>query len=386
MLCPMVSIPTANSEVVQGRPGQIPIEVLGEEDDEPRLDSREVSSIEVVTILPRTITRALTRAVLDFLCTVARRPSPGEPFNVADCNAADLVNAVTGGRVTATDAVTELVKRVAQADTSAATVTRLNGIISAISGMARLGGMPVAHPTDVHAAELLGAFTLAWAQAGKVVTADPAAMALAGECMPADEAAGETKRAIQSKIIRPSTIGQFFHMLCVWGMIVHSTGLANLLAVQSFTLEVVHQPLAQGSSWQMVHELLLVYLEAIETQPARVTMRLTLGTVFGSGSQDTLRARASQRAREYFKLSSVGFRSPDTHLRDGGKTPGTPGGSKPCWAFNFGKPCKDLDANGKCKHAHKCDAFVRKADGTTGQCGSTEHGRHACTNPNRIQK
>ena len=161
LLCPFVSVPTANSEVLQGRTGQITVEVENEENGEREETTRDITSLEVAQILPRKLVRALTRSALDFFCTVARRPQPGTVFDISGCNAADLVTAVTGGRVTAADAVSELVKRVAQADASATTVTRLNGVISAISGLAKMGGMPIAHPTDVNAAELLGAFTLA---------------------------------------------------------------------------------------------------------------------------------------------------------------------------------------------------------------------------------
>jgi hypothetical protein len=238
--------------------------------------------------------------------------------------------------------------------------------------------------------ELLGAFTFAWAQAGKTVQNQSASLAVAGT---SDESASERKVILTAKVVRPRSESEFHHMLTVWSMICHATGLANILTTGAFILLVVHdQVRTLGLTWQQAHELFLVYLEAVETAPAG--QGLTLANVYMSGGQDTFREQALQRAKtEFGKALCPPCVDPESgggggkgifrgqHTRNG----------RPCVTFNLGKsdhPANALDATGRCKFAHKCDKWVtEQADGTKGGiCGSFKHARVNCDNPKRTNE
>jgi hypothetical protein len=186
------------------------------------------------------------------------------------------------------------------------------------------------------------------------------------------------------KILRPTSEAQFFHMLSVWQMVCHATGLANALASGAFMLQVVHEQMAHfGLTWQQAHELFLVYLEAIELAPE--ARDLNLSNVYNSGGQDMYRERALSRAVAFFGKSRSGPGGHLTTTQDIFRGSDTPSSTKCCISFNIGKshPASSLLPNGTCKFAHKCDQWVsQQADGTKGGiCGSTKHGRAKCDNP-----
>ena len=63
-------------------------------------------------------------------------------------------------------------------------------------------------------------------------------------------------------------------------------------------------------------------------------------------------------------------------------------GGSPCISFNLGikkHPASSLDSNGKCRYNHICDQWV-SGKGPKGICGSDQHHRKACDNPNKIDK
>ena len=378
--CPLATVPVANAQVLSGGRGSIDPggTIQNGEGQEVPAPTREITSLECSTLLPRSMTRALTKSALDFILTVAKRPSPGTVIEFTSLDLSALIGHVQGGRATASEIIHELVRRIGDERTTAPQATRINSAISALSTLQKTGGSTLVNPLDVRAAEFLGAFTLAWAQVGKIVSVDPAAMALAGVTISEGDLSDKAA-VLQSKIIRPKTPSQYFHMLSLWVMVVHATGLANCLVSMAFLLKVVHEPLSLGThSWEETHESFLLYLEAIETQPANTPSPLTLHTVWFSGSQDSFRLMAQQRAREYFKNRDLGgFRSSQQSVP---KTPGErPQGEKTCISFNLSKGC----SNPKCGFAHKCDAWVtQQPDGTPGGiCGSTKHNRQTCTNP-----
>lgn len=376
--CPLVTFPIVNAQLLAtGETATITVGpgAVVDGEQEPPI-TRAVSVLETTPVLPRSVSRVLNRACLEFLVTVARKPAPGELVGLPDLDITEMVQRVTGGSVSVNDAMSELVRRLGRPNISQADVARLNAVLSGFSNLAKApGNACLVNPLDLQAAEFLGAFTLAFAMAGRVVTIDPAAMALAGETVSLG-GESESKSVLQAKIIRPKSASQFFHLLTVWVMILHSTGLANPLASQAFLLKVIHEPLAAGLlTWTQAHESLLVHLEAIETQAVGSPVKLTIANVFAVGSADTFRSRAIQRAVEYFPPSARsggadGFRSPATLA--------PPSGTRACLSFNLGKPC----TNAKCPFAHRCDAYL--TDGT--QCGSTQHGRVNCDNPLRAAK
>ena len=383
--CPFYTGPFINSEILSADSGSH--SVAG-------LDGAEATVYTMITctaLLPRKIARFLTRGVLDFFKTVARRGPAQTAVDVTTLTTTELLAAVNAGRVEASDAMASVLTRIGES-TSQAETARLNAISSALANVDRMGTHAAAVGASRSNGELLGAFTFAWAQAGKTVQNQSASLAVAGTA--SDESASERKVILTAKVVRPRSESEFHHMLMVWSMICHATGLANILTTGAFILLVVHdQVRTLGLTWQQAHELFLVYLEAVETAPAG--QGLTLANVYMSGGQDTYREQALQRAKTEFG-KAVCLPCGDGGDGGGGAGKGIFRGQhtrngRPCVTFNLGKsehPASVLDANGRCKFAHKCDKWVtEQPDGTKGGiCGSFKHARVNCDNPKRTDE
>jgi hypothetical protein len=378
--CPFANLPFINSEILRSNGGSHEETTTDAEGAETVITH---TLLVAVTVLPRVISRFLSRGVLDFFKTVARRPAAGAVPDVESMSESELIQAVRGGSVTPDDALNSILTRLV--NVPANQVPKLNALVSTIGQMTKLRTSSTSVGTGANG-ELLGIFTFAWTQAGRVVQHANAALAVAGEATSADTV--ESKVILQAKILRPRSQAEFAHMLTVWGMICHALGVANSLSTGAFVLKVVFdQQVNFGLSWQQAHELFLVYLEAIET--AQSGRGLTLSNVYESGGQDMYREKAIARAKEHFKVgnSSEGEKTKqeaERIFRGGFNSSST----KCCLTFNLGRdkhPPNAIDAKGKCIFNHKCDHWVsEQPDGTKGGiCGSTKHGRHACDNPKR---
>jgi hypothetical protein len=197
---------------------------------------------------------------------------------------------------------------------------------------------------------------------------------------------------VTSALVRPKTPVQLSEFLLNWIMIVHATGLANALIAGAFVREVVYEGMSiTGLSWQVAHELFLVYLFEVERGISR---GVSLCNVCAQGSQDTNVRTATRNALlEYGEgadkptafLSATGGKEKirsDTVTWNGRSTPSA---QKCCKVYN-GAPGAthakaDLTAEGKCKHKHGCDKWVTDK-GKFGRCESTSHTRQNCNNTN----
>jgi hypothetical protein len=382
--CPYFMTPMINSAILGSETGTHDQTTTGDDGAEATITH---TLLVAATVLPRVISRFLSRGVLDFFKTVARRPTVGSTVEASSLTEEELVGAVKGGSVTPEDALNSLLVRMSTATTQLQ-VSKLTALVSTIGHLSKLNSTTTAVGTGANG-ELLGVFTFAYTQAGRVAHHQGASLALAGEATSADTT--EAKAILQAKILRPRNQAEFFYMLTVWSMLCHAMGVANALATNSFVLQVVFDQMSSFSlTWQQAHELFLVYLEAVETSTAE--RGLTMANVYSSGGQDMYREKAIGRAKEHFKSAEAG---PRGDRPDPGDTQRifrgafNSGASKCCITFNLGRdkhPQNALDAKGKCLFNHKCDHFVsEQADGTKGGvCGSTKHGRHACDNAKRV--
>jgi hypothetical protein len=380
--CPFANLPFINSEILRSTGGNHEETTTGDDGAETVVTH---TLLVAVTVLPRVISRFLSRGVLDFFKTVARRPAAGAVPDVESMSEAELIQAVRGGSVTPDDALNSILTRLVSAPPNQ--VPKLNALVSTIGQMTKLKSASTMVGTGANG-ELLGIFTFAWTQAGRIVQHANAALAVAGEATSADTV--ESKVILQAKILRPRNQVEFAHMLTVWGMICHALGVANSLATGAFVLKVVFdQQVNFGLTWQQAHELFLVYLEAVET--AHAGRGLTLANVYESGGQDMFREKALARAKEHFKGGSSAddkVEKTKTEAERIFRWGFNSSSTKCCLTFNLGRdkhPATAVDAKGKCIFNHKCDHWVsEQPDGTKGGiCGSTKHGRHACDNPKR---
>ena len=134
-------------------------------------------------------------------------------------------------------------------------------------------------------------------------------------------------------------------------------------------------------SWQVSHELVLVYMEDEDNSTT-----MTLGSVFESGGQDSRLARAKTSAEMHFKgifrpLTSTVDQSKQSGKKWNGKD--TPDAKGICVTYNVGgeHPAKHLHPDGTCKFRHVCNAWVT-GKGPDGCCEGA-HPRKSCTNPDR---
>jgi hypothetical protein len=376
--CPFHETPWLNTQVLSS--GTATIAAVAATATAAAVAARTITSVGCDKLLPRSVMRVMTRSVLDFFMTVSRRPNANAAVDVSALDAVGLATAVNDGSVHVSDAMAEGLRRQATS-TVQAEVARWSAIVSTLANMEKIGAHIGTAGLKSSGGDLLGCFTLAWVQAGRVVTMSASSVALAGQAQAAASDGGRSS-LLQAKIIRPTSMAQFSHMLTVWTLICQATGVGNALLTNAFVLKVVHEQMAfQSLSWQEAHELFLVYLEAVEVSPLSGN-ELTLANVYESGGQDMYRERAAQRAKDNFK---VGKQPPD----EGGqqifrKWNGSfTGSAKPCLTFNLGRkdhPAGALDDRGCCKFAHKCDHWVSDK-GAGGICGSTRHKRGDCDNP-----
>jgi hypothetical protein len=139
----------------------------------------------------------------------------------------------------------------------------------------------------------------------------------------------------------------------------------------------------------------VILLERVETSGDENLNISSVATRLGG--LDTLREEATLRAEDHYGRNI--FRRRQTFDEPAEEPPpekkqvmafngkSSPAAENTCHAFNLGPPSgkhgkSHLLADGTCKFAHKCDAFVSNK-GPGGRCHG-DHPRHKCTNPARV--
>ena len=377
--CPFITRTTANRAILSGAV----------------LAGGAATSVSLLHLLPLRFLRILTRSVLDSLRTVARRPAAGTPVDLTAMNHQELVTAVQTGASSVESGLREVLDRIGAATTSAE-VSKLSALQSTMTNVnkqgASLGQVGVLSEQGI----LLGAFTYAYAQAGRIARSSASTVATAGVISFTEDSKSDARdTVVQEKIVRPTSEIECCNFFSIWQMICHATGLADVLVTGTFLQDVFFTLIShQGRDWQLGHELFLVYLDALETSADTTT---TIGNVYLKGSQDTYLNMAMKRVQELYPKHRPGqgifrdFEPPDDKDKGGGKVKfngawNTKATTK-CITFNLGNkdhPTKCLNANGSCKFLHACDHWVSDK-GPRGQCGGN-HPRTKCNNPNKCDE
>ena len=363
--CPLHTRPHTNTLVIAGAAGVI----------------------SLVSMLPVKFLRECKRSALDCLKMVSNRPLLGTPIDItAPAMTVDqLVTAVQSGAAAAGDAMRECMTRLAHANSQLET-NRLNALCTLLSHLDKASTTVGNGVKTV----VLGSYSLAWGLAGKVVRQSVSTCVSGittddGPSMSATPAS----QLITMSVTRPRSMAEFSDMLTCWHMICHATGLCNILVLGEFTRDVVHDSMSRhGQTWQVAHELLLIYLEAVETTS---DSSLHIRNVFTSGSQDTFMRRAVEAAKLEFGSKADSADKPSKVKGAQNETPKwngnfTRSASRTCISYNLGTahPARSLDDKGTCKHNHKCDHWVSDK-GPHGTCGG-DHPRSRCDNPAKCDK
>ena len=217
----------------------------------------------------------------------------------------------------------------------------------------------------------------------------------------AGSSASHSSSWLKAKAFHPTAFHQFFHMLNLWVMLLHATGMDNALSTTTFLEEVVYDSMDEDAmDWHMVYCLLIVYLTSVEKDAG-----VTLANVCAKGGRDDKKVKAQ---RLHDKIYGDLFSARGQSVRDPGNSSTNHNNTAkalqwcatskvyfntkskiPCRYYNEGTPHPDtnLAADGSCNFLHACNALVTNADGKREKClGKHPAGKGGkdCTNPKRV--
>ena len=152
------------------------------------------------------------------------------------------------------------------------------------------------------------------------------------------DSSSSTISKLSEKMKRSASLAGFCERISVFSALAHGLGVENTLGSVRFFKDVAYDPLLRDKlPWQLVHELVVVYLEDVDN-----SLSLNLGNIFDSGAQDTRMARAKTSALKHYPDLDI-FRSSklqgaredkDTSVKFNGKSNST--SDKFCISFNLG--------------------------------------------------
>ena len=323
---------------------------------------------------------------------MANRSAPGTAVDWDSLSLVEVARAPARGLGTRADAIGVLQERVGAA-TEAIDVARGQALISSLQQFPSEGKSKSKDSTGA----ILGSYTFFLAEASKIVEHYGSLSSASLDLEEEDSAAGAgTSRQLKGTIRHPKRELDFFFLLLVWTMILVSVGMETFLTVASFLVfNTFDHMLLRKWDWRVTYFYFIILLERVETSGDSELNISTVATRLGG--LDTLREEATLRAEEHYGRGIFRRRQPIVEIAEDEPKPdkkhvlawngkSTASADHTCHAFNLGPQGKHgkshLLADGTCKFAHKCDAFVSDK-GPGGRCHG-DHARHKCTNPARI--
>ena len=309
----------------------------------------------VQNLLPNFLRAVFTRAVCEAIVGIATQPLSGTTIDfsaTAYAAAGAVVQAAHYGHCTWPEAIMELSSRL-DAATETIAVSKLTAAIDLMKS--KESG------TFDHCQ---GVFTFIWAKISVYVSSRNAGTARLTSGSPSSKSgSGEFLATLK----RPSTQHEFYEMLHWFIYCVHVFGLVSISLLHPFIADVVYNTIgALRETWQVAHELLMVYLAEIENDALRV---LHFGNVFRRGGQDSFLQMARANAAAFFRT-----RGENPRLGNGqGKGKFDDKSKKPCIAYNKGLVCDHLADDSSCKFNHRCMQWVSDK-GPRGMCWA-EHAK-----------
>ena len=325
------------------------------------------SAPDLTQLLPPELLCTFTKNVMETLSAVARAPKGGGSVDLSTSSitsATEVVRAAINGFCTWEEAGLELATRL-EAASDATDVTKLSAALTLLKSTSDKAG------TVAQAAVQsgMGLYTFIWAKVGAHLDA-----VQSGTVRILAKSSGSSSASdLTAKVRRPKSEPEFHYMIFIFIRVVAALGV-SLYLLHDFLSKVVFNTLQLlHEDFKVVHELLLIYFRAVETD---TTNSLHLGNVFDRGNGDTYLAEARQNAAAFFRPRG-GNPQPDDgkekqKIEWNGKSTET--SKKPCVAFNLGKPHLQnvLKPDGCCKFSHTCMQWVADK-GPRGMCG----GNHA---------
>jgi hypothetical protein len=361
--CPLLTGVTANAAVLGAAAGSTLI-------------------FKVNQMLPRPYLRICTRAVLDSIKSVFKRPLVAGQDDLSNMSIEALARAVKEGTSPRSDVLMAVMQLAAQvdADDTPETRSQQRKIDHLISIIRELNACQSRGESASRAPETVGVLALIWALAGKV--SDHSSESKASVSFADSKEGDSVVTKLSEKQRRSRSMEECSERISAFTAICHALGIANVLLTTQFFREVFYDTVLRDKQpWQLAHELVLVYLEDVDQSTT-----LTMGNVFASGAQDTRLKRAAAECLTHYKLDI--FRSgpggpEQKHASGSVKSNGkfTKTAKQVCHSFNFGKPCTHLLPDGTCKFNHTCNHWVSDK-GPKGRCEGS-HPQSKCDNPNK---
>ena len=373
--CPTIDLPTANAGVVAG------------------LASAAAVTLTLTHVISPRFLRMFTRAHLNAVLQLVRRPSPGTIFELKpDTKLTAVLSAVSSGQVTMEQALVAFAGFIDdEADEAKrkALVERYKLLTSTKDiGKYTAAGSTV---TDT------GVYSWLWAKI--TVFVDTRGMQVATMQVEVDGTpAASTSNVLSSTIKRFKDPMEFTECLNLFVMFGTALGLFTAVAITEFLEHVVYDTYRmRGYPWQLAHELLVVMFRRIEDSGGK----LSIVNCIDDSHLNTVIDEATTNAKHHYPnltfFRTFAGKANGTRVGGGGadgdtgdvKWNGkfTATSDEACWFFNSGQKhtAAHLHPDGTCKRNHVCDRYLTDGTKCMGKEGTPGHSRANCDHPRKGQ-
>ena len=364
--CPTIDVPTTNAALVAGL----------------ATVSAGVTLTLTNIVSPRFL-RMFSRAHLQAVLSLVRRPQPGTIFEIKpNTKLAAILTAVSNGLITmeqATLAMAGFVDDETNAEAKKLLMEKFKLLTSTKDLKAFSTGSATA--TD------LGVYSWLWGKITNFVA--ERGMQTAKVDVPTESA--QATSVLSTSIKRFTNQVDFYESLNLFIMFSVALGLCTAVPAAEFIEYVVFDTIRmRGKPWQIACELFLVMLRRIEDSGGKLTLQNCINDTHLNTVLEEATATAKKHYPDIFRTHGG---KPGNDDADGGSprttplvknvTKDTPGAKKCCVFFNTKRdhPQDALTQSGVCRSKHVCDAWV-KDKGAYGRCMGA-HSRLDCTNPNK---
>ena len=355
--------------------------------------------IAIGKLLPQRFRKLFPRGVLDVITTILSKPKNGVEFDPEGKNMREVVGAIKAGRYSKSEAMIHWTERMDELDSDDESYdTKFKKLQNQFCSIRDLPNN-FASEDGNHSVYLYVLAKLS----GLICKGKDMAIILdtCGYCdvedgNPSSSSASSSSsnslngRSVAATLVRPQSVEKMAALLNDWVLFFLALGSSPLILLP-FLADVVYIPLSDGTlEWPVAFELLVIYLQEIEKNPDV----WNLANIYSkSGAIDVRRSEAEVIAFERYPShcfrSSGGTRG-KSRLGGGDQNGGLAhtdlsnvvkhnGSSKKgciAWNINTEHKAEHVDANGRCKFAHRCNQWVTDK-GPNGQCLGS-HKRPQC--------
>jgi len=297
-----------------------------------------VTALTLTNVISTRFLRMFTRAHLQLVLQLVRRPAPGTVFELTKTTKiAEILRAVGNGMITLEQAAITFagfIDDASDADERAALTAKFKLITSTKDLKAFSDSNAVISDTGVYS-WLWAKVTNFVAERGMHVKVD----------LEVGSSSSSAANVLSASIKRSKDFVDFAESLNIWILYTTALGLCSAVIATEFIEYCVFDTIRlRGHSWTVAHELFVIMLRRIEDSGGKVTM----GNCINEAVLNTVLDEAVVSAKHhygaaFFRQVAEGVRGLDG--KEAGAGEGKPFNGKftasskePCWHFNVGKP------------------------------------------------